>query len=56
MIQNIMYRLFGTTVPKLGNQDVKTSFRSLYPEETLSFEQWCRALNVSAYYDRSRKF
>jgi hypothetical protein len=55
MVNNLLYRLFGVPTKK-NNLNTKTNFKSIYPENQPSFNQWCRMLNVSAYYDRSRRY
>lgn len=55
MLNIVLYRVFG--VPSKKNcLHPNSSFRSVYPENQPPFNQWCRLLNVSAYYDRSHRY
>ena len=48
-MEKLMLRLFGQK-PKKHIEHPKTTFKTCLPEEKLSYNEWCKAVNISSRY------
>ena len=48
-MEKLMLRLFGHK-PKKHTEETKPTFKTSLPEEQLSYNEWCKTINVSSRY------